>query len=320
MRAPEWWARDGGLARLLAPFGWAYGLGARLRHGLGRPWQAPLKVICVGNLVAGGAGKTPVTMAVAERLIAKRRVVHVLGRGYGGRLVGPVRVDPARHDASEVGDEALLLAAVAPTWIGRDRRAGAKAAADVGAQVLILDDGYQDPSLAKDLSLVVVDGGFGFGNGRLIPAGPLREPVATGLARASAIVLIGPDSSGVGSTLSASGKPVLRARVAADGTAWRGRPVVAFAGIGRPEKFFTTLAETGARIVRTQAFADHHPYSPAEIDALKRSAATAGATLVTTAKDRVRIPEAARSGVEVLTVHLEWEDQGALDRLLEPIA
>lgn len=320
MRAPEFWARDGGVARLLAPLGWAYGVGAGLRQTFGRPWRAPLAVIGIGNLVAGGAGKTPVALAVAQRLIARGRIVHILGRGYGGRFAGPLAVDPAHHSAADVGDEALLLVKAAPTWISRNRVAGAKAVAAVRADALILDDGHQDPSLHKDVALVVVDGGFGFGNGRTMPAGPLREPIAAGLDRATAIVLVGTDAIGITPTLSAAGKPILRARLVPEDTRWAGRSVVAFAGIGRPEKFFATLTEAGARIVESRAFADHHPYAPAEIEALKRSAQAANASLVTTAKDMVRVPAAGRVGIEVLTVRLEWEDQGALDRILDPVA
>src|SRR5437764_3262739 len=192
MRAPEFWHEPPGLAaNLLAPVGAAWDIAARLRRAVARPYRAPLPVVCVGNLVAGGSGKTPIVLSLAGMLREAGIAVHIVTRGYGGDLAGPVRVDPGRHDAIAVGDEALLLAAQAPCWVARDRAAGIAAAAEAGAAIVLLDDGFQNPSVAKDLSLVVVDSEYGFGNGRVMPAGPLREPVAPGLARADAIVLIG---------------------------------------------------------------------------------------------------------------------------------
>ncbi len=175
MRAPEFWQSDGALARLLAPLGAAYGLAGRLRRARARPAACGVPVVCIGNLVAGGAGKTPVALAVAGRLQDQGRAVQLLTRGYGGRARGPLRVEPGRQGAAEVGDEALLLAARAPTWVARDRAAGAAAAVAAGAEVLVMDDGFQNPALAKDLSLLVVDGASGFGNGRVMPAGPARR-------------------------------------------------------------------------------------------------------------------------------------------------
>src|SRR5947209_10030666 len=192
MRAPEFWHEPPGLAaNLLAPVGAAWDLAARLRRAVARPYRAPVPVLCVGNLVAGGSGKTPIVLSLAGMLREAGIAVHIVTRGYGGDLAGPVRVDPDRHDAIAVGDEALLLAASAPCWVARDRAAGSAAAAEAGAAIILLDDGFQNPSVAKDLSLVVVDSEYGFGNGRVMPAGPLREPVAPGLARTDAILLIG---------------------------------------------------------------------------------------------------------------------------------
>jgi tetraacyldisaccharide 4'-kinase len=257
-------------------------------------------VICVGNLVAGGAGKTPVALSVVGELRRRGRRVHVLSRGYGGRATGPIRVDPTVHDVRQVGDEALLLAAAAPTWVARDRPAGA------------------NPTIAKDLSLVVVDGGYGFGNRRVMPAGPLRETLRRGLARADAVALLGPDAAGVGPSL-ADGRPLLPARLVpgpeADGLV--GRRAYAFAGIGRPAKFFATLREIGVEPVACRGFPDHHLYTTDELRALCRAAAAAAAVPVTTAKDWVRLPPEAQAMIGVLTVTVEWDDPDTLWALIE---
>jgi tetraacyldisaccharide 4'-kinase len=318
MRAPEFWAHDNLPARLLRPLGAAYGLAGRLRWRLARPARAAVPVICVGNLVAGGAGKTPVAMALAAQLSARGRCPHLLTRGYRGRLPGPLRVDPRRHDAAAVGDEALLLAEVAPTWCARDRVAGAAAATAAGADVLIMDDGLQSPWLHQDLALLVVDGAVGFGNRRLLPAGPLREPLAAGLARSSAIVQLGDDEAGL-DTLLPPALPRLHARLGADPDApdLRGRRVVAFAGIGRPEKFFRTLAQAGALLLARHAFPDHHRYRRREVRALLAEAAAKDALCVTTAKDRVRLPADLQASITILPARVSWCDLTALARLLD---
>ncbi|MGE5546917.1 MAG: tetraacyldisaccharide 4'-kinase [Solirubrobacterales bacterium] len=319
MRAPEFWRHDGLLSRLLSPVGtlWAWGVDRRLAEA--EAYRAAVPVICVGNIVTGGAGKTPVVIALAENLRAKGRHPHLLTRGYGGTEAGPRIVDLDRHDAARVGDEPLLLARHAPTWVARWRPDGAVAAVAMGADVLVMDDGFQNPTLAKDLSLIVVDGGYGFGNGRVIPAGPCREPVDRGLARADAVVLIGDDEVGVAKAL--AGTPVLRARLVPgpEAAALAGRKVVAFAGIGRPDKFFATVEACGARLVDSHSFADHHPYAGKEIEDLLAQAAAEDAVLVTTAKDMVRVPAGLRQRLSVLTVSLAWEDTGALDRLLDRV-
>ncbi|MCH9053358.1 MAG: tetraacyldisaccharide 4'-kinase [Proteobacteria bacterium] len=328
MRAPEFWHGDGGVwPLLLAPLAHAYGAAGAARQALTEPVKAPVPVICVGNLVTGGAGKTPVALALGAYLQALGKEVHFLTRGYGGSERGPVRVDPGRHGVAEIGDEALLLAAKAPTWVARNRVGGAEAAADDGAGIVVMDDGFQNPALAKDVSLLVVDGGFGFGNGRVIPAGPLREPVETGLGRASAVVLIGEDVSGVEERIALArarlGRtpPVLGARLAPGANAGEiaGRPVVAFAGIGRPEKFFATLEEIGCPLSATHAFADHHLYTSDEVMAICEQAHGLEALPVTTGKDYVRLPEAARPMVKVLNVELEWSDAAALGAVLAPV-
>src|SRR5262245_39790092 len=245
MRPPDFWSSRRVLSTLLVPAGCVYALATRRR--LKRAgWRALVPVVCVGNIGIGGAGKTPVALALVALLHAAERNPHFLTRGYRGREAGPVRVDPARHDARAVGDEPLLLARAAPTWVAKDRAAGARAAVGAGAGCIVMDDGLQNPSLVKDLSLVVVDGGYGFANERVLPAGPLREPIAGGIARADAIVLVGEDATGA--VRHFAGKPVLAARIVPDeaGMRFAGKPVVAFCGIGRPEKFFATLKSLGA--------------------------------------------------------------------------
>jgi tetraacyldisaccharide 4'-kinase len=318
LRAPDFWAdRDSLTPKLLAPLACLYASAGRLRQMTTVPKRAGIPVICVGNLVAGGAGKTPVALSLATRLKDLRGPVQFLTRGYGGSEHGPLRVEPARHDVRQVGDEALLLAACAPTWLAHDRVAGARAAKDAGAGLLIMDDGFQNPSLHKDVSLLVIDGAFGFGNGRVIPAGPLREPASDGLSRADALVLIGQDSAGIAAQ--AAGRPLLRARLAPtpeSAAQIAGRRVLAFAGIGRPEKFFASLRELDCDIVAKRPFADHHPYSREEFERLLADAARLDALPVTTAKDAVRLPPDLRRPIAVLDVTIAWDDEGALDRWL----
>jgi len=321
MRAPEFWDEAPGLlAGLLAPVGAALDAAGRVRRCLVHPYRAPVPVICVGNLVVGGAGKTPVVLALIEQLRQAGVEPHVVMRGYGGRLAGPARVDPAAHDAGAVGDEALLAAARAPTWVARDRAAGVRAAAEAGAGVILLDDGFQNPSVTKDLSLVVVDAAYGFGNGRLLPAGPLRERVEDGLARADAVVLLDGDPAAASPALAGFDRAILRAAlVPLEAERLVGVRVVAFAGIGRPEKFFATLRRLGAEIVTEMPFPDHRPFGAAELDALRKRAHREQARLVTTAKDWVRLPEDRRGGIEVLAVEIAWRDPAAVVALLAPV-
>ena len=318
MRAPEFWASEGLLPTLLEPAARLYGAMAARRRRRARPWRAPVPIICIGNLVAGGAGKTPVARSVCARLQDMGHHTHLLSRGYGGREKGPLRVDPGRHGALDVGDEALLLAVTAPTWIARDRAAGARAAIEAGAQAIVLDDGFQNPALEKDLSLLVVDGGYGFGNDKLIPAGPLREPVDEGLARAQAVVLMGADTAKVAARIP-SDLLVLRAHVRPSHGAdeVRGKPVVAFAGIGRPEKFFDTLRDLDCELLGEHPFADHHRYRDHEILVLADKADKLQALLVTTAKDWARLPEHLQALVASVEVEVAWEDADGLDQMLE---
>jgi tetraacyldisaccharide 4'-kinase len=317
MTAPEFWSRSGPLPRLLDPLGRLYGTVVAARLAWSRPWCAPIPVICVGNIVLGGAGKTPTVLSLARILRDRGRNPHLVSRGYGGTLSGPLRVDPARHTAREVGDEPLLLAEAAPSWIGRDRPAAMRAAIAAGADVILLDDGFQNPSFVKHLSLLVVDGTFGLGNGKVFPAGPLREPFARGIARAQALVLIGEDRTGIERLLPA-GFPLFRARLAVSrAPKLAGCRVLAFAGIGRPEKFYATLREAGAEIVITHDFPDHYPYEKAEIRHLLELARSEDCLPVTTAKDRLRLPRSLRDDIAVVEVVLEWDKEDDVVALLD---
>jgi tetraacyldisaccharide 4'-kinase len=314
MRAPDFWQRPGVLPSLLAPAGWLYAAGGWLRQRTTSPRTINVPVICIGNAVAGGAGKTPTVLALAEMLADINP--HALSRGYGGRLPGPVLVDPATHSAAETGDEPLLLAARLPAWIARDRVAGAAAACAAGAGLVLMDDGFQNPKLAKTISLLVVDSVTGFGNGYCLPAGPLREPADRALARADAVILVGDDGNGGGFTPQTV-KPVFRAgiRPAGDTGDFAGKPVVAFAGIGRPQKFFDTLAACGAEIVARHAFADHHPYSEAELASIAAELKD-GVLMVTTEKDHVRLPPAWRDRVHGFPVRLVFDDPASVEQFL----
>lgn len=312
MRAPEFWRGRGALSTLLWPVGAVLGRLTAARAARAPSWDAPVPVICVGNVTAGGTGKTPTALALAHLLAAWHVQPHFLSRGYRGKLDGPVRVDPARHSHRDVGDEPLLLARAAPTWVAKDRVAGAKAAVEAGAQAIIMDDGLQNPSLAKDLSLIVVDGGYGFGNGRLLPAGPLREPLATAKRRAQAALIIGRDRFSAARKLAPL--PVLSAHVVPDIAAesLRGQRVVATAGIGRPEKFFETLVELGAQLVEAIPFPDHHDFTPDDIMLVCDIAAERDAIAVTTEKDHVRLPADAQAMLTPVSVRLEWQDEDAI--------
>jgi tetraacyldisaccharide 4'-kinase len=313
MKAPHFWTRRGLPAQALRPLGLITRI-ATARRVRGPGVSLGIKTICVGNAGVGGAGKTMVVLDILSRLGGHP---YALTRGYGGHMAGPVLVDRGAFDATDVGDEAMLLAAVGPTVVAQDRAAGARLALAEGASAIVMDDGLQNPSVKKTLSLLVIDGGYGFGNGLLLPAGPLREPVLSAAARCQAAVLIGADETGALAQLPAS-LPVYHAELQPQcAESLARRPVIAFAGIGRPEKFFRSVLALGAELVDTHAYPDHHVYSARDITSLLGQTSSTGAKLVTTAKDYVKLPPPLRAACLVVQARLSWEDEAAWEMLLQ---
>ncbi len=324
MREPHFW-RDlpkgsrasAPLTRfLLSPLAAIYAAMGRRRIERAVAIDAGLPVICVGNLTLGGAGKTPVSAAIRAELVSRGLRAATLSRGYGGSLAGPVHVDPSSHTASETGDEPLMLAATGEAWISRDRPAGATTMREAGVDVVIMDDGHQNPDLVKTGSIIVIDAAEPFGNGHVFPKGPLREPVPRGLSRADAVVLMG--DGDIPADVAASGVEVLRARLAPVALPAPGA-YVAFAGIGRPQRFFDSLAAMpGVTLADAVPFPDHYMYSPSDLSYLTKLAAERGpARLMTTSKDHVRLPPAMRASVAVLPVQAQFEDPAAVGALVD---
>lgn len=325
MRAPAfWWQAPGLCSAALAPIGAIYGAiaGARMRQAGA---HADVPVICIGDPTVGGAGKTPVAIAVAKTLLAQGKRPYFLTRGYGGREQGPLLLDLAKHSAAAVGDEPLLLAAVAPVVVSADRAAGAKLAAQSGADVIVMDDGFQNPALEKNLSLLVIDAKGGVGNGRVFPAGPLRAPLAEQLQSANAVVLIGGGEAG--EQVARRAGNVLRAAIVPDANAvaaLKGKSLLAYAGIGRPEKFFVTLESIGGSVSERRAFPDHHAFSASEANELLTAARSGNLTLVTTEKDFARMRGNAAlnelaGASRVLPITLQFQDERALKALLTSV-
>lgn len=307
---PRFWTGRGIASTCLLPVSLLYALATGLHRRITTPKHLAMPVISIGNVTAGGAGKTPTTIAIAKLLQARNHRPHILSRGYGAQLRTPLRVSTAAS-AEQVGDEALLLAQAAPTWVCPDRIASGDAAVAAGANIILCDDALQHHRLHKDINLLVIDGAYGIGNGRLLPAGPLRETFTSAQERCDAIILIGNDAHGLRQRTTL---PVFTATLQPVGdTGWlREGPVTAVAGIARPQKFYDTLASLGATIATTYDFPDHHPFTEAELAEIIPIG-----TLVTTEKDWVRLPETWRSKIRYVPVALQFEDAEGLTQWLE---
>lgn len=321
MKAPNFWRADASpslMPMLLKPFSWIYRGIDRLNRSLQSTTRVGIPVICVGNVVAGGAGKTPVAVAVAKFFLSMGLKPHFLSRGYGGSLNGPVRVVLDVHTFAEVGDEPLLLAETAPVWVSHDRVKGAEAAEAAGADIIIMDDGFQNPGLHKDLSLLVIDGDYGIGNGSLLPSGPMREPIESALARAQAVVQVGGSAESLAVLGIKKDMLFFRTHLVPDPTASviSSERVVAFAGIGRPEKFYDSLRRSGCELVESFSFADHHVYTADELMKMVERATFQDAALVTTRKDYVRLSGEAKLMVTVFDIELNVEAPDAFQQLL----
>lgn len=303
------------LRLLLTPLAAGYSIAGQRRIARAAPRDAGLPVICIGNLTLGGAGKTPVAAEVRRRLAARGLRAATLSRGYRGEITGPVRVDPTLHTARQVGDEPLMLASGGEAWIAKARPAGVQAMRDAGVDVVVMDDGHQNPSVRKDLSLVVIDAAEPFGNGFVFPKGPLREPVRRGLARADAVVLMGDGE--VPAALGSFERPVLRARLEPLAPPPPGR-YVAFAGIGKPDRFFDALkGNQGVDLSEAVPYPDHHPFDESDIRYLMKLASERSAKLITTDKDHVRLPVEMRRVAQRASVEARFEDGAGLDALLD---
>jgi tetraacyldisaccharide 4'-kinase len=325
MREPYFWTVTDKRARasapmtklLLSPLAMLYRIAGERRFRTTAPEDVGLPVVCIGNLTLGGAGKTPITEAARAHYVSRGIRAASLSRGYKGSLDGAHRVDPSKHTFSEVGDEPLMLAASGETWISKDRPDGARAMKADGVQLIVMDDGHQNPTLKKSLSIVVIDAGNPFGNGHVFPKGPLREPVAAGLARADAVVLMGDGETP--EALAAFKGEILRARLASTTPLPPGR-YVAFAGIGRPARFFDALRQQpGVELAEGAPYPDHHAFTPYDIDFLMKLAADHDARLVTTDKDHVRLPAEMKDKVARASVKAAFEDEAAFHRLLDRV-
>ena len=326
MREPRFWSVDvdphsreaAPLTRaLLTPLSAVYAAITKRRIAKTKPFEAGIPVICIGNLTAGGVGKSPVVAALRKHLTTKTcQRISSLSRGYRGSKKGPLQVDPSIHTATEIGDEPLMLASSGESWIGSDRAKAGAAMAEAGVQGIIMDDGHQNPTLHKDLSIIVVDAKARFGNGFVIPKGPLREPIAKGLSRADAVIIMGDGS--VPSELAGFPRPILRARIRPLGPPPSG-PLIAFAGIGRPEKLFDSLKDNGGDIRDAVPFPDHHTYRSDDLKWLRQLASDHKAQLITTEKDYARLSNKDRDDIITYPIEAVFEDTHKLDKLILPL-
>ncbi|MBR2300121.1 MAG: tetraacyldisaccharide 4'-kinase [Alphaproteobacteria bacterium] len=308
MKTPQYWQHQNLISSLLTPIGALYSMATALRLKWIKPYQANVPVICIGNITAGGVGKTPVSIALAELLKANGKNPFFISRGYGGSLSG-VLIDLKKHTPQEVGDEPLMLAAVAPTVVCADRGIAAQIAEKNGADVLIMDDGFQNPTLKKDLSFLVFNGELGIGNGKTIPAGPLREGLKSGLKRADGVIFIGRDKYEL---LKQINKPVFRVLIKEERPAHHNTKVIAFAGIGYPQKFYNSLQKCGLAVANSYDFPDHHFYTKDELKALIKKGKTKNLPIYTTLKDYVKIPQNLQKSFNVLNIKAQFEDKNQI--------
>ena len=325
LKTPSFWYRNDEneplLEKILTPFSWLYRIGYEIHQHSVTPGSLGFPVICIGNLNAGGTGKTPTAIALMD-LVRKNNLAKkpfFLLRGYGGGERGPLLVDPARHNSWITGDEALILAAHAPTIIAVDRVQGAMLAAKHGADLVLMDDGLQNPGIQKDIKIVVINGEMGFGNGKMLPAGPLREPLHKGLARADLFILIGEDKRNT-SALLPPGKPVIRTHLEPflSTPLDRNKKYIAFAGLGYPEKFFSFVRDhLNLDLVKTVSFPDHYPYTEDDVKNLDARAKEWSADLLTTRKDFLRLPDVPGVTVHSADIRLAWNNENELESFLQ---
>ncbi len=304
MKTPSYWQSNSLISKLLSPLGWVYGFLTQARLKLHQPQKADIPVICIGNITAGGTGKTPVAISIAKLLAGEMYHPYFVTRGYGGKLQNVI-VNNKKHTAAEVGDEPLLLSQQAPVVVNANRYQGALAALKNGADIIIMDDGFQNPSLYKDLSFLVFDGTYGIGNGKILPAGPLRETFSNGIRRADALIILGKDKHNLAQK---SGLPTFYGHTEAAQTCNLDNPnVLAFAGIGHPQKFYHTLSQQGFNLLKTIDFPDHHFYTNAEIENILNQAKSLKAQIYTTSKDFVKIPHIYQKEINVLEISIVWD-------------
>lgn len=319
MQTPAFWSKKTLLSHALRPAGLITHVAGTLRRNLREPVKVGIPVVCVGNAVVGGSGKTPITIAIGQYLLSQGKKVHFLCYGYRGELTehNVLKVE-GHHTYHDVGDEAILLSKTAPTWAGRNRAHAAQLAEAAGADVLVMDDGFQYPGLHATHRILVFDGGYGIGNGFIMPAGPLRESVTSALRRAHYVIVLGEDRTGISATLKKQAR-VLNAQAQPTIKTLKGQKIVAFAGIGRPSKFFATIERLGGEIVSTHSFPDHHFYDHGELRKIVDEAEKTGAQIYTTTKDAVKIPSDMAKKITVMDIHVVFEDDRALAKILKPI-
>ena len=304
MKTPKYWQSNSFTSKILSPLGFLYGLMTQLRLKLKSPHKVSIPVVCIGNITAGGTGKTPVSISIAKLLATEMYHPFFVSRGYGGKLQDVI-VNNKKHTAKDVGDEPLLLSKQAPVVVNANRYAAAQKAVEQGADIIIMDDGFQNPSLHKDLSFLVFDGNYGIGNGKIIPSGPLRETLDDGTIRADAIIILGKDKHDLAKRC---GLPAFFGHTEAVQTTINNQDVVAFAGIGHPQKFYHTLKQQGFNVVKTIDFPDHHFYTREELENIINEAKKLNAQIYTTSKDFVKIPPLYSQDINVLEVAVVWDN------------